>query len=1750
MAIDNISPAANQTVVATTPIVFIVDDTYTTLLIKYQSSTALESVYNSGAGGAQSGYTVAVTNSGGRDTFTFTRDAGWETDPLQLTVTEDETGTTATTTWTYDLFPTTSYPEGMNPYNSQGEGVLIVQNGGSVVLGSVSILNAGTGITATADGEGKVTLTGVGGSGSGDVIGPAGGTVDGELAVFDDTTGKLLRKPGSGATEAAIAANTAKTSNVEHTGDVAGATVLLIADDKVITRTILNSNVTLEKLEDIPTANVLGRVTGGTGAVEDLTATQLTTIPNVFTSSLKGLVPASGGTSTQYLSADGSFSAPAGTGGNVNAAVNFTVDNEIIRANGAAAKDVQGSAITISDSGVLAVPNDINVTGGGNINTFTTGYVNSAAALIAGTVVHSAQGIRIGETSGPFVAGSDPGFGQFYVKDDAPSRGKFVDDTGKEMFLNASLSGAGTPGVTTGDGLPLGTVYADITNDLGYILVDNTTGINVWDGGPSGGGSGDVTATASLTDNRLMRGDTPTKGIQNSGISVDDSDNLTGIGSISLSGTVDGIDIATDVAANTTHKDADGTSHARVAENTELAAGWDGSVLDTPAVVISSSGSQWTATLEKNGTGDVRYRFGGETYTLDCTPAASVNLTAGTATVPQLNYVYVVESGGTLTLTASTSGFPDTAARVATCILQDATNGATDGPFKEHLWTDHITNGGGHITHITEKLRASPASWLSGVAATMAVSAPDAYFATSVGAVYQLHDHVFPARDMATTSAAWVVNDPTTAYKRITTLDDVTQDGAGGTINNKHFSLVLWGSINETEANCKLFINLPAGTYNSAANAARDAEGYTNSSIPSDFTGTGFLIARFNVIGATSGTWVESSVVDLRGLTPSGSPAGSGGITDHGDLAGLTDDDHTQYGLADASRSITHTGDVTSTGSSAALTIAAEAVTLAKQADLAQSTIQGRAAAAGTGVPTALTPTQVRTIINVEDNSVAAGTSGDAHVTADGSSHSDVVANTAKVTNATHTGDVEGATALTIADEAVTLAKLAHIATTTVVGRVAVGTGDPSALTATQLTTIPNIATTALKGLAPATVDTDSTKYLSADGTYTAPSGTGFSDAPNAALFTERPDHVNIPAAGFGEVWVKNESPNVAIFTDDGGVDHQLNVPAVTITGETYGSISATTQTLTLDAIDLASEVSGLLPGTNIADEAVTLAKLAHIAQDTFIGKPTGSGTGDPVALTKTQALAVLNVADGATDDTAADAAQSTANAALPKLGGEMSGNITMAAAETVDGRDLSVDGTKLDLISVTSAIDLDTLHGGQLAGYTLNATDTVPMADPTAGGVALNDADPKLVTQIAIADDNANGNDYSSLITQLVPGHYILINDVGTAGSNLYLIDDLITDNTGWTQIPVSHQGTPTVSIAVASKLEIYLVSFATIGNIGQGTLSELSTAVADTTFGGTAVGDIPRYDDLGSSVPGYPAIDGSQITNLAGGGQPTGLGVWESGTAATPLTGDFGPFTGSLTTASGITVFSFHDEDDNGDTLDPELLRLGTGNILRLEAADGEYHQYRIIGGTIHISATNKIPVEHINSSATAITDNKLFFVNVSLPAASGILTFSSSYLVTLGAFFTLQTYNQTGGWGNPAMDFDAATSTIAGVDYRWMAPTMPKDGSVLSVTFSGRSIGGTSNNDMRLEVMRQRPTTASTTVTNALLGSKTWANIAANLYQRYEFVPGSVSGSLTTTDFQAFDRIGVGIGNFDAVATPATSFELDVTIVVGIL
>ena len=126
-------------------------------------------------------------------------------------------------------------------------------------------------------------------------------------------------------------------------------------------------------------------------------------------------------------------------------------------------------------------------------------------------------------------------------------------------------------------------------------------------------------------------------------------------------------------------------------------------------------------------------------------------------------------------------------------------------------------------------------------------------------------------------------------------------------------------------------------------------------------------------------------------------------------------------------------------------------------------------------------------------------------------------------------------------------------------------------------------------------------------------------------------------------------------------------------------------------------------------------------------------------------ALDTLNELAAALGDDA-NFASSTATAIgsrLPKAGGQMTGNITMSGTQTVDGRDLSVDGTKLDGIDAgaTNVSNNNQITNG--AGYTTyssnQATDTtsnVNFASVTATGNITAYSDATLKTEIHTIND------------------------------------------------------------------------------------------------------------------------------------------------------------------------------------------------------------------------------------------------------------------------------------------------------------------------------------------------------------------------------------------------------------------------------
>ena len=101
---------------------------------------------------------------------------------------------------------------------------------------------------------------------------------------------------------------------------------------------------------------------------------------------------------------------------------------------------------------------------------------------------------------------------------------KYVDDQ--------VATGLSDPMTTRGD-----VVIRDATNTTARLAVGANTYVLTSDGtdiawAAAGSGSGDVTAAASMTDNTLIRGDGGVKGVQDSGIVIDDSDNVSAMGTL------------------------------------------------------------------------------------------------------------------------------------------------------------------------------------------------------------------------------------------------------------------------------------------------------------------------------------------------------------------------------------------------------------------------------------------------------------------------------------------------------------------------------------------------------------------------------------------------------------------------------------------------------------------------------------------------------------------------------------------------------------------------------------------------------------------------------------------------------------------------------------------------------------------------------------------------------------------------------------------------------------------------------------------------------------------------------------------------------------------------------------------------------------------------------------------------------------------------------------------------------------------
>lgn len=779
------------------------------------------------------------------------------------------TGTPLTNTLTISISGVLSVPEGGTGLSSITDHSLVVGSGvgamtelgvaanGQIPIGSagadpvLNTISAGSGITVV-NAPGTITISSV----------PAANTVtqlDGDSGSATPTLGVIDVSGGS---------------NINTNGALSNLTISLDSDVEGLDSIDFNNGGLITT--DINAGDVFYLAAYDVnGAVNTVFATL--TANNIPTMDLSDDVTKAGG----YIYRAGGTDIPVADGGT---GVSTLTDHGLLLGSGAAAITALGEAINgqipIGSTGADPVLNTI--TAGTNIS-----VVNAAGSITIDTAGSVMIGLDSDSGSAVPTAGVIDIEGGNNITTSAIGTNVLTVDLDAAISGTSSLTMAngGTIRTATGAGNTLlfqaydvdGAVYStfatmtaandpsmnladNVTKGGGYIYRAGGTDVPVSDGG---------TGASSLTDHSVLVGSgtspiTPLAAALNGELIIGSTGNDPSVATLTSTRDLLVTNGAGSIDITLTDNVHDTAIH-----------GWDGSIIETINVDVTSDGATATLSVEQQGTGDLTVVFSTGFYVWDTTPADTVTLTAGSDVSPQINYVYFLESSKTLT--ASTASFPAASieyAPIATVLCQSPASVQTDGPYKVHVWTDHVSNGNGHIGHLNAWIRNQNATWTSGVSQTLTITpnggAPDnVIFTSTAGVVLQLHDHAFPA--FSGTPDLYVVNDSGTAYDKITDLNALLTDSTGASMSGKKFSLVVWGVVSEDTGDCKLMVNLPGGSYTTTAALEADANKYADFNIPADFKGTGFLIYQMNLShsAAASGTWTSVSNLDLRGLVPS-----------------------------------------------------------------------------------------------------------------------------------------------------------------------------------------------------------------------------------------------------------------------------------------------------------------------------------------------------------------------------------------------------------------------------------------------------------------------------------------------------------------------------------------------------------------------------------------------------------------------------------------------------------------------------------------------------------------------------------------------------------------------------------------------------------------------------------------------------------------------------------------------------------------
>lgn len=198
---------------------------------------------------------------------------------------------------------------------------------------------------------------------------------------------------------------------------------------------------------------------------------------------------------------------------------------------------------------------------------------------------------------------------------------------------------------------------------------------------------------------------------------------------------------------------------------------------------------------------------------------------------------------------------------------------------------------------------------------------------------------------------------------------------------------------------------------------------------------------------------------------------------------------------------------------------------------------------------------------------------------------------------------------------------------------------------------------------------------------------------------------------------------------------YNLKKPTVADDEDVWGGYLNDSMDIIDDVLDGTVPVTGIDINSGTLDNVVIGGTTANTGTFTVLSATTSLGVTGNITVSGT-----VDGVDIAARDAVLTSTTTTANAALPKAGGTMTGAITFAAGQTFDGRDVSADGAKLDGIESGATADqtkadIDALGIAASTAATLATARNIALTGAVTGNVNFDGSGNVSITTTATSD-------------------------------------------------------------------------------------------------------------------------------------------------------------------------------------------------------------------------------------------------------------------------------------------------------------------------------------------------------------------------------------------------------------------------------